>query len=201
VGETGWGTKGGHKRGQRDCFRKTEEDWIGSGSTVIKSLTWTYDADGRVATAGDDGSSYTMSYNSGGYLSQVVSNIGSGTGHPSASLNYFHDPFGNYLGFSEGSSNSISYTYDGADRLASAALTASGTTATQSFTYDNADRVTAESRHAGIFSTPNISTALSYDNADRLTDITHTSSSAGTLSHLVIGVSSFFCLTAALLVA
>src|SRR5262249_39657676 len=43
-------------------------------------------------------------------------------------------------------------------------------------------RMTAESRHAGIFSTPNISTALSYDNADRLTDITHTSSSAGTLS-------------------
>jgi YD repeat-containing protein len=59
-----------------------EEDWIGSGSTVIKSLTWTYDADGRVATAGDDGSSYTMSYNSGGYLSQVLSNIGRGRDRP-----------------------------------------------------------------------------------------------------------------------
>jgi RHS repeat-associated protein len=163
-------------------FLSRKRDSLGSGSTVIKSLTWTYDADGRVATAGDDGSSYTMSYNTSGYLSQVVSNIGSGTGHPSASLNYFHDPFGNYLGFSEGSSNSVSYTYDSADRLASAALTASGTTAMQSFTYDNADRVTAESRHAGIFTTPNISTALTYDNANRLTDITHTSSSAGTLS-------------------
>jgi len=75
--------------------RRTEEDWIGSGSSVIFSLTWTYDADSRLTGAGDAGASYTIGYDSAGRMSSVAAAVTSG---PSMTLNYFTDPFRNNRG-------------------------------------------------------------------------------------------------------
>ena len=123
--------------GYDNAGRQTEENWVNSSHTIIQSLTWTYDPAGNLATAGDDGSSYTFSYDNANRPTSVASNFTSGPSLTLANVRWHGNR--SLLPTAAAAASTSRTTPPPSD---SAELFGGGTTATANFTYDNADRLT-----------------------------------------------------------
>lgn len=158
-------------------------------------VNYTYDNDGRMATAGATGAVLTYGYDPAAFLKTTTAPTGNGhvetrTTDPSGRLTAVEngkgatvlskqtktlDAVGNPTGTAttRGTSTvSEAYTYDASDRLAKvcyAATSCDGATETIGYTYDKAGNRQSEVRVGGT--TPG-STTYAYDDADQLTSTT-----------------------------
>ncbi len=161
-------------------------------SDANHSLSWTYDAHGRVTGKGQQVGSVTKAigygYNASGQLASVVlpsgqtvqygynsnNQVSSVTllGSPNVTIlsNVTYDPFGPITGWAWGNSTTASRTFDSDGKLTE--ITSSGQ---RTFGYDDAFRITAASDLADTSK----SWTLGYDILDRLNSATKTGTTIG----------------------
>ncbi len=159
--------------------RRTQELWCGVGvppaspcSNPLRTISYGYDADGRLTSASDPDSQYTFTYDADDRVSTISY---SGTANmPAVTLSNTYDGNNNRTGVSDNLSpaGSMSFSYDTAEQMTAASLAISGSAVAQvSFSYDTANRLTLISRRStGMDKTD---TSNTYDDTDRLTGITH----------------------------
>jgi RHS repeat-associated protein len=156
------------------AHRLTNEDWLNSAGSSIRTFTYTYDAAGQLTAASDPDSVYAYSYDSVGRLINVDNN---GTPNvPHLSLTYTYDGADNRTGLSDSLGGAVSYTYDAADRLTDLRLTnSSGVGPLVTSSYDAANRLTQATYNPspGTSRPPKIQADYSYDAANRTTGITY----------------------------
>jgi RHS repeat-associated protein len=156
--------------------RLTSENWFDASGN---SKLYVYDADNRLTVEGDLYSQYNFTYDGAGRLIES-DNFGSVSG-PFVELTYTYDNFDRRINLTDNFGGSVTYSYDKANRMLSAAMQQNGTQGPAiNLSYDNANNLTSASRNTG--GTANITSAWSYDSANRLTTITHSSSVAGALA-------------------
>ncbi|HEV7608942.1 MAG TPA: RHS repeat-associated core domain-containing protein [Steroidobacteraceae bacterium] len=161
-------------------------------SDANHSLSWTYDAKGRIVGKGQTLGTVTKSvgygYNAFGQLASLVLPSGQTlaygydannqvtsvtlNGSPNVTIvnNITYDPFGPINGWSWGNATTASRTFDGDGKLTQ--VTSSGQ---RTFGYDDAFRITA----ANDIATPANSWTLGYDILDRLNSATKPSTTIG----------------------
>ena len=155
------------------------EQWY-NGSTLQRTINYTYDDADRLITAQDPSSTYSIGYDLADKLTSVDNN-GTPT-VPHVILNYGYDNFSLLANRTDNLGGTTTYTFDAADRLTYASLAVSGNQGPQvTLGYDAANRLTSIQRKQSSAGA-SINSVYAYDNADRLTSITHTSSAVGTLS-------------------
>ena len=162
--------------------RLTQETWVESATTV-NTLTYDYDSDGDVTSAGDVNGTYTFSYD---HLDRVTVQ----QGPFGLTLTYAYDADGNQTSVQDSQGGTTTSAYDADDRLTMREY--SGTSQTTALRFDQTWTADGElatvSRYSNLAGTTLVGvTTYSYDSADRVTNI-HSSDGSGTgLSNVTYG--------------
>ena len=145
----------------------TETEYAGSTdtSTVVDTLTWSYNADGTVASAGNDNGTYTFTYDDQGRVIGVTEPFG-------VSLSFGYDQYGNRNLVEDNLGGVETSVYNANAQLLSRVLTESGVTLRIDFTYDQFGRVLSESRYSNAVGTALVArTTYTYDSAGNATSM------------------------------
>jgi RHS repeat-associated protein len=176
--------------------RETEEDWFpnatdaASDTGQTNTIDYTYYANSQLHTASDDSSSYTYTFDADGHVASVDNN-GSGasgttgtTGVPDVVLTFGYDAAGNQTAMSAtigGTQDSLNtYSYDTLNREVS--VSQQGQTGGNAvadklvdFGLDAAGDLSSVDRYSDLAGTSLVaSSAYGYDGDARLTSLTHT---------------------------
>ena len=148
--------------------RVTGKGQVVTGLTAAQSIGYGYNAAGQLASMVlPSGKTIAYGYNSNGQVTSVTLN-----GSPNVTIlsNVTYDPFGPITGWTWGNSTTASRTFDTDGKLTQ--VTSSGQ---RTFGYDDAFRITA----ANDVATPANSWTLGYDILDRLNAATKPSTTIG----------------------
>jgi RHS repeat-associated protein len=152
--------------------RETTEKWlpIGGGS-AFNTITYTYDAAGRITQEQEAHSKYVFGYDYANELTSV--NDQGTTGLPQVTLTYAYDGDGNRTSLDDSLGGLYSYTYDVRNEVVTVTLSGTGVTAERAdMVYDAAARMTTLTRYSDLAGTTVVQTsAYVYDAADRTTGI------------------------------
>ncbi|MEG4465002.1 FG-GAP-like repeat-containing protein [Microcoleus sp. D3_18cC1] len=136
--------------------RPTEEQWLNSANTPIRTIASSYDAAGQLKTISDPDATYTLTYDLAGNL-ETVDNAGT-PNIPNVLLKYTYNKVNNPL--------SVTDTINGQLR------------GTKSFTYDDGNRVTRITQSGNGVSSKRVD--MSYDAAGKTKDVIRYSDLNGT---------------------
>ncbi|WP_165234108.1 FG-GAP-like repeat-containing protein [Aquisphaera insulae] len=161
--------------------RKVTEKWIPvGGGTATNTVTYTYDAAGRMTQVQDAASKDAFTYDNANRL-LTVDDSGT-TGLPQVTLTYGYDAASNRTSLSDSKGGLTSYTYDARNEVVT--ITQSGTSISSKrvdFAYDNARRMTTITRYSDLTGSTKVQTsAYGYDAGNRVTTITDTTSGGTT---------------------
>lgn len=167
------------RAGRRTTFaydaagRRTRERWLDGSGGTLRTITFTYDAEGQLTGATDPDATLTFTYDSAGR--QETARTSSAAGQPDVTLTAGYSKFGERTSLVDNLSSvaRTTYTYDAAHRLTRITRSLGGTEGPRvDFGYDNADRRTSVTRSINA-TYPQVATTIAYDAADRVTTITH----------------------------
>jgi|GEM_PF-5403046 len=150
--------------------RRTRESWVNGNDTI----TYTYDADGNLATVSDANSSYAYAYNAVG-LVKSVDNTAS-PNMPVVVLRYRYDADGNLISDTDSAGGTLAATYDALNQATTLTESAAGfAPMLVTFSYDAVGDQTGIARYGNLTAagTP-IFTTLAYDPAGNLKSINST---------------------------
>jgi RHS repeat-associated protein len=157
------------------------EVWKNAAGTTVNTLTYTYDADGNILTAGDNNGTYAYTYD---YLDRLS------TQHDiwSITLTLGYDAANNVTSVVDSLGGTVTNTYDNANRITEKQFT-DGTPShalSVGYSYDAADELTLLARYSGATENTLIGkTAYGYDDAGRTTSIAHETGGGSNLDVLV----------------
>jgi RHS repeat-associated protein len=160
-----------------DGSLETETEYAGAttSTTVVDTLSWTYNADGTVATAGNDNGTYTFTYDDQGRVIGVEEPFG-------VTLTFGYDQYGNRNLVKDNLGGEEDSLYNASGQLLSRTLTQSGSTLRIDFTYDEFGRVSTEKRYSDAAGTTLVATTtFTYDLSGNVTSIISKDSSGATL--------------------
>ena len=155
----------------------TETEYAGAttSTTVVDTLFWTYNADGTVATAGNNNGTYTYTYDDQGRVIGVTEPFG-------VSLTFGYDQYGNRNLVKDSLGGEEDSLYNANGQLLSRVLTQSGVVLRIDFTYDQFGRVATETRFSDAAGTTLVAiTTFTYDLQGDVTSIVSKDASATTL--------------------
>jgi len=164
-----------------DMDRLTTETWL-TGTLVVNTISYAYDAVGNLLTAGDSFSQYTQTYDA---LNRVVSIDNLGTpGAPHVVLTNIFDAAGNRTSVSDGSGVTVSSEYDDRNQLVQRDWSGGGIdSARLDYAYDTRGLLTGITRYASLDASVLVgTTTLVSDGKYRLTDLTHFDASGAVLA-------------------
>jgi RHS repeat-associated protein len=152
--------------------------WKNAAGTAVNTLTYAYDNDGNLTSAGDNSGTYTMAYDEQDRLTSQTDPWG-------LTLTYSYDSAGRKTQVQDSKGGTLTSAYDNADRLTSQQLSATSLSPIRAdLAYDNRDEMTLLTRYADLAGSTQLGTsAFSYDSAGRMTAVTHKNSSGATLSY------------------
>src|SRR5262249_55483304 len=121
--------------------RETSEVWYAAdGTTVVETFTFTYTADGKLASASNSEGTYSFTYDAQGRLAGVAEPFDVG-------LDFTYDARGNRTGVQDSFGGTTRSAYDGSDRLVSRTYSAAGGAAVRvDQEYDSRGRLVHQSR-------------------------------------------------------
>lgn len=172
-----------------DAGRATVERWK-TGATTVKTIQVTYDADGRVATAGDNQSSYAYQYDLNGAMTELDNN-----GTPdmprvvlTSAYNQLAERTSLAAEFATTNDFLNSYGYDKLGRTASTNQQSNGGNTVASkrvtFGYEVRGGYSAINRYAALSNTNLVATSTyGYDDFARLTSLQHTKGATSLATH------------------
>ncbi|MGE3804743.1 MAG: RHS repeat domain-containing protein, partial [Gemmataceae bacterium] len=164
--------------------RMTRESWL-DGTSVVRTLDFTYDAIGNMLTASDPDSSYAFTYDA---VNRVTSVDNAGTPLlPHLVLTYGYDAVGNITSISDNYGVIVQSTYDARDLLLARTWQGGGIDpARVGFSYnDRGERVQVQ-RFADLTGTFLVGTSeMAYDPVGQLTSLVHRNGSGSMLADYV----------------
>ncbi|MEG4304147.1 RHS repeat-associated core domain-containing protein [Microcoleus sp. D3_18a_C4] len=153
-------SKDGNNRTRKFVYdklnRSTEEQWLNSANTSIRTITSSYDAAGQLKTISDPDATYALTYDLAGNL-ETVDNAGA-PNVPNVLLKYAYNQVNRPI--------SVTDTINGQLR------------GTKSFTYDDGNRVTRITQSGNGVSSKRVD--MNYDAAGKTKDVTRYSDLNGT---------------------
>jgi RHS repeat-associated protein len=164
---------GRHRKFAYDAAdRETTEQWL-SGSTVLRTFTYSYDAASELTNAQDPDSDYSYTYDSRGRLISV-DNTGLAGRVPHMVMTYGYDATGNRTSLTDSLGGSAAYTYNADDWLVSLSLQVAGKGPLVTLNYDTGGRLTYVQRSTpGVTGSVEVDTLLSYNARDLVKTIGH----------------------------
>jgi RHS repeat-associated protein len=156
--------------------RLQQEIWRDSvGGPAVNTITYTYDADGRVLTATDNDGTYTFTYDELGRVATQQDPWG-------ITLTYTWDAADRLTQVSDTKGGTRTYEYDNANRNTVRKFSATGQEARLDLIYNDRNQVTEVKRYNDLAATQlRGSTVYAYDDAGRVASITHKDGSATTI--------------------
>jgi RHS repeat-associated protein len=150
-----------------DGHLQTETWYAADGTTVVDTLSYSYDADGNPLTASNHNGAYTFTYDSDGRMLSEQEPFG-------VTLAFGYDAAGNRTSVTDSLGGTTTSVYDGNGQLTSRQLSVAGGTGLRvDLGYDGAGHVTLASRATAVAGTPTAAgaTAYSYDADGNLTGL------------------------------
>jgi RHS repeat-associated protein len=150
---------------------QTGETWV--GASPAEKITYTYDANNEMTGASDSFATLTFTYDADGNV-QTAGTSGPGAGQASVLLSYTYDAAGDETSVTDNLSRAgiTTYSYDLDERVTGVATSYGGAAGPQvAYTYDSGGRMTSASRTIGG-SGDSVNTSYGYDAANRQTTIT-----------------------------
>jgi RHS repeat-associated protein len=148
-----------------DVTSEVEYDGPTTSSAVNDTLTWTYNSDGTVATAGNDQGTYTYTYNAQGQVANVVTPTG-------VSETFGYDQNGNRDLVEDSLGGVQTSLYNSSNQLVSAVLTQDGATLREDYTYTQSGQIATETRYSDAAGTDLVATTTNtYDLYGDVTEI------------------------------
>jgi RHS repeat-associated protein len=172
-------TKSGHYRSFDYAGRQTTELWK-NGAATVRTLTYGYDAAGRMTSASDPDSAYAYTYDAASRM-QTVSNAGT-PAQPSVTLTYAYNADNAVVSVADNLGTTVAYKYDGGGRMIQADQTTAagaGTHPRVDLTFDAAGRMSKVWRQNGAASITSpggaifVTTDITYDAGSRVTGLAH----------------------------
>jgi YD repeat-containing protein len=157
--------------------RQTQENWLDSTGTAIRTSTATYDLAGQLTAILDPDSRYAYSYDLAGRLT-VVDNTGT-PNTPAVILNYGYDAANNLISVTDTingqQKGTTAYRYDSLNRATQITQSGNGVTAKRiNMAYNKASQTTQITRYSDLNGTDMVAESdYSYDPSGRLTQLTH----------------------------
>jgi YD repeat-containing protein len=137
-------TKSGHYRSFDYAGRQTTELWK-NGAATVRTLTYGYDAAGRMTSASDPDSAYAYTYDAASRM-QTVSNAGT-PAQPSVTLTYAYNADNAVVSVADNLGTKVAYKYDGGGRMIQAdqsTAAGAGTHPRVDLTFDAAGRMSGK---------------------------------------------------------
>lgn len=147
--------------------RLLTDSWFNSSIAAVNTLTYSYDQNGNLLTAGDSHGTYTMTYDALDRVAtqQDIHNLG---------LSFSYDAVGNRVGVADSLGGFTTSVYDAANRLSSRRFNDGTTQLRIDFTYTARDQLATETRYSDLAGTALVGPSLyTYDAQGRTTDIVH----------------------------
>lgn len=172
----------------------TQEDWL-NGTSVLKTLSYSYDPTGSLLSASDAGSSLAFSYDKVGNVS-AADNVNT-AGAPHVVLNYRYDAAGNRLSTSDDSGVQVQASYDSRDQLTGLDWQGGGVSgAGAALSYDAAGDLSKVTRFSDPARTASVGTStFNYDLAGKAVSIQHLNASGVVLASYAYSYNSSGLLT------
>jgi RHS repeat-associated protein len=156
---------------------QTAEQWLDTSDGVIRTVTHTYDDEGRRMISSDPDSSYTYVYDA---ANRLVSVDNAGTnGVPNVVMNYAYDDGNRLIQTTDSIAGAVKgtklYSYDDANRLLELTESGNGVASKRvNMEYDDADRMTRLVRYADLTRTQLVAESnYDFDSANRLKTLKH----------------------------
>jgi len=164
---TNYTTGGAGAPSATETFSYNALGWLNTNAQVSGTVTYQYDVYGkRTRTTWPDGFYVTYGYNDGDELTGIFEN-GS-----SQIAGFGYDAYGRRNSLTRGNGFNDSYGFDGALRLQTMALVASGTNNTITLGYNQANQITSRTNSNSTFAPPtptaNASTSYTIDGLNRI---------------------------------
>jgi RHS repeat-associated protein len=149
--------------------------YAADGTTVVNARTYTYDRDGNLLTASDNGGTYSFTYDGNRVRTQ--------TDAFGLTLTFTYDPAGNRTLVQDSLGGQVQSVYDG-NQLVRRTFSGPGQPALRiDLAYDAAGNMVSQTRYADVAGTVKVGTSLyAYDGAGRVTAITHQDGAGNTLA-------------------
>jgi RHS repeat-associated protein len=161
--------------------RQTGQNWYATGGSFLQTLTWTYDAAGRMLTAQSPGGNYTFTYDADNRVTTSAEPFG-------ASLTFSYDNVGNRVGITDSGGGVTTIGYNAVNQQTSESIGGTGLSKLQQLrSYDAAGELTLETRQAWVSSAWSTvgTTSYAYDTDGRETAITNFTSGSSVMSSYV----------------
>jgi RHS repeat-associated protein len=161
--------------------RQTSQNWYANGGGFLQTLTWTYDAAGRMLTAQSPGGNYTFGYDANNRVTSSSEPFG-------ASLTFSYDNVGNRIGITDSGGGVTTIGYNAVNQQTSESFGGSGLSQVKQLrSYDAAGELTLETRQAWVSSAWSTvgTTSYAYDTDGRETAITNFTSGNSVMSSYV----------------
>jgi RHS repeat-associated protein len=156
--------------------RMLTDIWYAAGSTtVVDTLLFTYDADGKIMTAADNEGSYSLTYDSAERVVNVTEPF-------TTSLSFSYDRAGNRTMVADSFGGTQNSTYNSANLLTNVQFSYGGNSIAQIGQLFNADNQVTEQLRYGPSSPPTgvANSTFTLDNAGRVTSLLDTNPSGTT---------------------
>jgi RHS repeat-associated protein len=171
--------------------RQTEENWLASNGSVIRSTQSFYDPLNQLVGLTDPSSSYSYSYDLNGRL-KTVSNFGT-PGVPTVLFTYGYDNTGNVTSVTEAingvTSSTTAYTYDSLNRVGQIVQTGTAVQAKRvDFSYNSIGQVSSMKRYSNAAGTQVVAETIhTYDPFNRLVGINHQRANGSSINNYTFG--------------
>jgi RHS repeat-associated protein len=157
----------------------TETMYAGPDDTsdVVDTLTWSYNADGTVASAGNNQGGYVYRYDAAGQVSHVDEPSG-------VSLTFGYDAAGNRILVEDSLGGVEQSTYNAARQLTSRTLTQGDQVLRIDFTYTAQGQIATETRYSDAAGTQLVATTTyTYDTAGNIASIVSTDAAGNPIAN------------------
>jgi RHS repeat-associated protein len=171
--------------------RQTEENWLASNGSVIRSTQSFYDPMNQLVGLTDPSSSYSYSYDLNGRM-KTVSNFGT-PGTPTVLFTYGYDNTDNVTSVTEAingvNTSSTTYSYDSLNRVGQIVQTVNAVQNKRvDFAYNSIGQVSSMKRYSNGAGTQLVAETLNeYDSFNRLIGINHRRANGSSINNYTFG--------------